>query len=115
MEAAVDKIAMVSVKSEFSDAADFTIEEVITRIRKAAIIDDDEVDPDKPGKTSLTVENFREAWRLELAESSAQELDQPNKTSGDFGEMSTDEVVKLVRNPEGPLNWALFRVSDSLN
>jgi hypothetical protein len=108
METALAHFALSSVALEVMDAADFTVEMVIDRVRQASIIDDDDLDPDKARKSAFSVENFRAALAEEFAETGSEEADDAPQGNGGFAERTVEEVVKLVRTPDGPVNWALF-------
>lgn len=98
----------ISCSAEFDDPVEFTIEAVIERVRKAAIIDDDELDSDKAGKNMFSVEAFREAMKEEVAVIAAEEAKAPPKNRGGFGDKDMGELVRLVRAPGSPENWVLF-------
>merc|ERR1712072_316594 len=97
---------------EVTSAVDFTLEEVINRVRQASIIDDEEVDRDKANKNVFSVENFREALAEEFAETGVEEAEQKAQSHGGFEDKTVEDVVKLVRLPDGPINWALFTPSE---
>merc|ERR1719215_1470177 len=111
MEEALAHFALISVVLQFSTPTDFTVEEVINRVRQACILDDDEVNRDKAKKTIFSVENFREALAEEFAGAGAEDVDKAARSCGGFEDKTVEEVVKLVRSSNGPINWALFAPS----
>lgn len=116
MEAAFKGFAAsaISCSAEFDDPADFTIEAVIEKVRKAAIIDDDDLDGDKAGKNMLSVEHFRAALKEDCAVIEAEEAKAPPKASGGFGDKDIEELVRCVRAPGSPQNWVLFCRNDKV-
>lgn len=112
MEKALGQFALCSCSIEYADSEDFTVEDVIERVRQAAIIDDEEIEGDKAGKNIFSVEHFREALREEMGAHGHEEEKQQPKAKGGFGDKTVGEVVKLIRTPDCEMNWALFAVNE---
>lgn len=116
MESAFKPFAMISVALEITEPADFTVQQVIDRVRQAAVIDDDELDPDTTGKTLFSVEKFRAALQEEMMATSGGQFEEKHgKSKAGLGDKAADEIVQLVRLPDGIFNWALFELSKSVN
>jgi len=110
MQDAMAQFAVVSVFLELSEPQDLKLEDVIDRVRRAAIIDDDVIDKDEACKSAFSVEAFRKALAEDQAVATEMRGDaikgkppKPNST------LSVKEAVTLLRRtPDAPLNWALF-------
>lgn len=112
MEKAMAQFASSSVAVEFDDPADFSLEKVIDRVRQASVIDDDELDPDKAGKSMFSVEHFRAALAEEHRTTCS--VQEQSRVHGGFGDKTVEEVVELVRTPGALENWALFAHNENL-
>lgn len=115
MEKALNRFAMTSVAVEITDPADFTVQDLIERVRQAAIIDDNLLDPDDASKNIFSVEHFRMALREEMGAQGLEVEREPWKSKGGFGDQTADEIARLVRLPDGDFNWALFSLNMSAN
>lgn len=108
MEATLGKLVHCSVTMELTQVEDLTLEGVIERVRRAAIIDDVVLDGDSPTRSVFSVEAFRDALKEEyLAQAPAPPVETGGNTT-QWQDRSVADVVKLVHAPNGPLNWALF-------
>jgi len=110
IEAAVKDFLTPPVDIEVFGVADFTLEALIGRVRKAAVVDDDVLKPDAGTKGAYTMEAFREALREERSVL-LPGLAQAQKESC-YRDMPVEDVVRLVSAPLGPLNWALFNMNE---
>jgi len=110
-----EKKAKVSVSMEVGIAEELTVETVVELVRKAAIVDDDDVAGDTAGKEILTVENFREAVQEEQRKMDDDEAEMhAEKRYVEWSERPLQEVVRLVHHEE-VANWALFAPGDDWN
>eukprot|EP00746_Dinoflagellata_sp_MGD_P077417 gnl/MRDRNA2_/MRDRNA2_31064_c0_seq1.p1 gnl/MRDRNA2_/MRDRNA2_31064_c0~~gnl/MRDRNA2_/MRDRNA2_31064_c0_seq1.p1 ORF type:complete len:536 (+),score=108.36 gnl/MRDRNA2_/MRDRNA2_31064_c0_seq1:510-2117(+) len=109
MEQAMKSFVGAFLSMEVTQPEDFTLEEVIGRVRRAAAIDDDILDPDNANKSIYSVEAFRAALEAERESSITGHDPTVAKRSRLNGtDLSIEDVVRLVRAPESTLNWALF-------
>lgn len=119
MEAVMQDCLLCSVSIELTSADSFTLEDVVARVRKAAVVDDDELDADEGWRGIFTVEAFREALREERAAIASSRQDEElvdkegKRDSRDrrrWHGRRVEEIVKLVSADAEPLNWALFGI-----
>mmetsp|Transcript_32206 Transcript_32206/g.75621 ORF Transcript_32206/g.75621 Transcript_32206/m.75621 type:complete len:651 (+) Transcript_32206:106-2058(+) len=105
MEKVIRSFVICSAAAEVATPEDLTLEDVIARVRRAAIVDDDVIAGDAPETSIFSVEAFRKALAEE--QKAADEDDEcGERVPGTW--YSVDEAVKLIHTPSGPLNWALF-------
>eukprot|EP00928_Gymnodinium_smaydae_P018243 TRINITY_DN16950_c0_g1_i2.p1 TRINITY_DN16950_c0_g1~~TRINITY_DN16950_c0_g1_i2.p1 ORF type:complete len:478 (-),score=77.40 TRINITY_DN16950_c0_g1_i2:339-1748(-) len=105
MQDALRKVINFSVALEIKNAEELTLEDVIERIRKAAAIDDDDIGPDVASKSAISLEDYYKALEEERRV-------QSTRSQNPGGGRPIEEVVKLVRADDGPLNWALFAAEE---
>lgn len=108
MRALVNEFAQISVEMEVEDETMLTDEEVVERVRKAAIIDDENVGGDEAGKSVFTVEHFREAVREEGRLADEEQVQaKGERRRRKWMDLPVEELVRLVHH-DGTPNWALF-------
>mmetsp|Transcript_12832 Transcript_12832/g.40481 ORF Transcript_12832/g.40481 Transcript_12832/m.40481 type:complete len:420 (-) Transcript_12832:136-1395(-) len=109
MQAKFGKLVHCSVSMELAQAEDLTLEDVIERVRRSAIVDDQVLEPDSPTKSAYSVEAFRDALKEERLAAVPTPPAQPvTRCSLNVQEKQVADVVRLVHAADGPLNWALF-------
>lgn len=141
MQAALARYANFMLTFEVNHPNDLQQEDVIYRVRRAAVIDDDVLvnldlragqgqGPTPPAKGAYTVDAFREALAEEQAAAAAtlgeEEQDDADEAGSaedgvsdvDEGtpgsELTAEEAVWLVHAADEPHNWALFKPSEDM-
>eukprot|EP00927_Polykrikos_kofoidii_P068136 TRINITY_DN63519_c0_g1_i1.p1 TRINITY_DN63519_c0_g1~~TRINITY_DN63519_c0_g1_i1.p1 ORF type:complete len:498 (-),score=88.89 TRINITY_DN63519_c0_g1_i1:149-1642(-) len=115
MKEALSSFAFCSVNFFDASAEDITLEAVVERVRRAVVVDDKELGADKNSKKVFSVDAFREALLEDSAVTTAEPSRPRSKTSTEHRRVpawSVEDARKLVHQPCGPLNWALFGVKD---
>ena len=107
MEKQLQNFGCFSVALEIREPEELTVEMVIERVSKAAIVDKEVLEGDSAGRNAFTVEAFREALAEErkMAESIIGRSEALQVTRAPGSELTLDDVVKLMRVPDGPMNW----------
>mmetsp|Transcript_47984 Transcript_47984/g.104421 ORF Transcript_47984/g.104421 Transcript_47984/m.104421 type:complete len:570 (+) Transcript_47984:59-1768(+) len=117
MEKAVQNFAHCPVSLVDVSPEELQLEAVIDRVRRAVVVDDQVLEGDNNRRQALTVDAFREALAEDIskAEAKARSLEEESKPATKPGSsLSVEDTVRLVRTPDGPLNWALFGPHESL-
>jgi hypothetical protein len=115
MDKAIGAQVSCSVSIELNAPQDLLLENIIERVRKAAVVDDEVLEGDKAPKSAFTVEAFREALKeeqKEIAKSAPPDSQGVCKRKTPGAGMEVTKAVSLVHQPDGPLNWALFGPSE---
>jgi len=110
MQDALGRYATISVAVEINDPQDLSLEDIIERVRRAAIIDDDVVEKDEATKSIFSVEAFRQALAEEqVVTASFREEEEDGEVAPAPGsQYSVEEAVRLIRCQDSTLNWVLF-------
>eukprot|EP00929_Paragymnodinium_shiwhaense_P029970 TRINITY_DN17068_c1_g1_i1.p1 TRINITY_DN17068_c1_g1~~TRINITY_DN17068_c1_g1_i1.p1 ORF type:complete len:869 (-),score=184.75 TRINITY_DN17068_c1_g1_i1:69-2675(-) len=110
MERAFSAFATCSTPIEIMGVEEFLLEDIIERVKKAAIVDEEVLEGDSNNKSAYTVEAFREALREErkILESAPAILEDASGKKAPGADLEVLDAVKLIHAPDGPLNWALF-------
>lgn len=114
MERAISAFANCSVAMEVKSLDDLTKDNLIQRLRRAAVVDDEVLAGDD-GNRWCTLES---ACREAVAEDKSEP--EMTKTSSDSSRGSSkaiarslEETVHLVRSPDGDLDWVVFGPQES--
>ncbi|CAJ1395533.1 unnamed protein product [Effrenium voratum] len=114
MEEVLGSCASISATMELMRSSDLTLQEVMDRVRRAAVVDDDVLDRDRGTPSVFSVEAFQRALQEEK-KARMDEIRAQRRSSGsaalpmaEWSERSVEEVVSLFRRADGPLNWVLF-------
>lgn len=103
------KLSPYNVEIEASDKEELSLEAIIDKVKRAAVVDGDDVGTKAGGEDPYSVENFMKALQEEAAANAA--------FFGDSGlvmggvSKSADMIVKELRSPGATTNWALFTVN----
>lgn len=102
------RLGPASVDIEATAPEDLSLEAVIAKVKKAAVVDGDEVSAahDDP----FSVENFLKALEEEAAASAAFFGDKGLQLSAGGGVRTVAEVLAELHSPTGKSNWATFTV-----
>lgn len=106
-----EQCANVTCAFEVIGIDGLTIDEVIDKVRRAAIVDDAHIGKDDGTRTVFSEAAFRNALEEErriIAEKAAEQKQTKAKVERSEVKWATSEAVELVHRPGGPLNWALF-------
>eukprot|EP00439_Symbiodinium_sp_Y106_P020551 s2168_g2.t1 len=119
MEEVFGQFASASVMMEIQHLADLTLDNVVERVRRAAIVDDDILGRDAGSPSVFSVEAFQKALQEEKLGRAAELQTLRRRSTGlgtglpadlvsEWAGRPLSEVVSLVHKVGGPLNWALF-------
>jgi len=119
MEEAFARFASISVTMELLHPADLTLDSVVERVRRAAVVDDDILCKDSGSPSVFSVEAFQRALQEEKRGQRAELQALRRMSTGGGAGLPSDlvcewagrplsEVVQLVHKVDGPLNWVLF-------
>ncbi|CAE7191393.1 unnamed protein product [Symbiodinium pilosum] len=119
MEEVFSQFASISVTMEILHPADLTLANVVERVRRAAVVDDDVLGRDAGSPSVFSVEAFQKALQEEKLERASELQTLRRRSTGlrsglpanlvsEWAGRPLTEVVSLVHKVGGPLNWALF-------